>query len=134
LLFFSVLKVSFAFCRFWNESCVLNLRQEQEQDLVVCGWGHGVGLKWRRRGREWKEGGHEGLLVCSSMSKQSIMLAHWIADKEALMFTLVSKQGTGIIFQVGGSLPPGWTDPEQVRSAGSFDLWRRKLEKSRLST
>jgi hypothetical protein len=25
LLFFSVSKVAFAFCRFWNESCVLSL-------------------------------------------------------------------------------------------------------------
>ncbi|CAM6041242.1 unnamed protein product [Sphagnum compactum] len=48
------------------------------------------------------------------MSKQSIMLAHWIADKEALMFALVSKQGTGSIFRIGGSLPSGLADPEQV--------------------
>jgi hypothetical protein len=88
----------------------------------------------KARACEWKEGGHEGLLVCSSMSKQAIMLAHWIADKEALMFALVGKQGTGSIFQVGGSLRSGWTHPEQVCYAISFDLWRRKPEKSRLST
>jgi hypothetical protein len=93
-----------------------------------------VPLVKKARACEWKEGGHEGLLVCSSMSNQTIMLAHWIADKEALMFTLGSKQVTGSTFRVGGSLPSGWTEPEQVRYAVSFDLWRRKLEKSRLST
>lgn len=66
---------------------------------------------------KWKEGGHGGLLVCSSMSEQaSSSLPHWIADKEALMVNLSSKH------REPASSSSGWSDPEQFWHPFYFDF------------
>jgi hypothetical protein len=66
---------------------------------------------------KWKEGGHGGLLVCSSMSEQaSSSLPHWIADKEALMVNLSSKH------REPASSSSGRSDPEQFWHPFYFDF------------
>jgi hypothetical protein len=117
LLPFSVLKVAFAFYRFWNESGVLYLKQEQEQDLVVCGWGHGVCLKWRKRVRvdERRE-----------VMKAYLFAVQWASKPSCLLVGLRTKRPLCSPSSVGEELQASF------RSGGLFLLAEQIRSRSAL--
>jgi hypothetical protein len=87
--------------------CFWTWNKEQEQDLVVCGWGHGLSLKWRKRVRvnERRE-----------VMKAYLFAVQWASKPSCLSIGLRTKRPLCSPSSVGKELEASF------RSAGLFVL------------
>jgi hypothetical protein len=95
----------------------LNLKQEQEQDLIVCGWGHGVCLRWRKRVRvnERREVMEAYLFAVQWASKLSCLLIGLRTKRPLCSPSSVSKE-LEASFRSGGL----FLLDEQIRSRSAM--------------